>query len=146
MPKLAGRFLKVYIDNGAGAPQDVSADIDSVEIPDEYGSLDVTGFGEGAVNSIPGMPNLPIRMTGHFNPAATTGLFTVLKSIAGLYQSSTVTVQVGLNAAPVANNPEFEGEFWLASWPKSATPAGKIVINVNLEVFGSAAPAWGTVS
>src|SRR3989304_757342 len=109
MAKLAGKWLKIYIDDSAGSPQDVSSDIDSVDIPDEYGSLDMTGFSDGGVNSSPGMPHLPIKITGKFNPTATTGLYTVLKGILGSYTSKTVTVQVGNNAAPAAGVPEFEG-------------------------------------
>jgi len=146
MAKLAGRFIKVYIDDSGGTARDVSSDVDSVEIPDEYGSLDMTGFSDGSVNSAPGMPNLPIRITGKFNPAATTGLYTVLKGILGSYTSKTVTVQVGQNAAPTTGDPEFEGEFWLQAMPISATPTGNVTISASFEVMGSTAPAWGTVS
>lgn len=145
MAKLAGKWLKVLIDDSAGTPRDVSADVDSVDIPDEYGSLDMTGFGEGSENSAPGMPRLPISITGKFNPAATTGLYTVLKGILGSYTAKTVTVQVGQNAAPTSNDPEFEGEFWLQAMPIGATPTGNVTIGGNFEVMGSAAPAWGTV-
>jgi hypothetical protein len=146
MAKLAGRFLKVLIDDSGGTPRDVSADIDSVEIPDEYGELDMTGFGEGSENSAPGMPSFPVEIAGMFNPAATTGLFTVLSGIVGGYTGRTVTVQVGNNAAPTTGDREFEGEFWLSKLGISATPKGKTVIKASFRVMGSTAPAWGTVS
>lgn len=144
--KLAGKWLKIYIDDSAGSPQDVSSDVDSVDIPDEYGSLDMTGFSDGSVNSAPGMPNLPIKITGKFNPAATTGLYTVLKGILGSYTAKTVTVQVGNNTTPAAGVPEFEGEFWLQAMPMSATPTGNVTLGGNFEVLGATAPAWGTMS
>ena len=148
MAKLAGKWLKVYVDDNTGTPvaRDVSSDVDSVDIPDEYGSLDMTGFSDGSVNSAPGMPNLPIKITGKFDPAATTGLYTVLKGILGAGSAHTVTVQVGQNAAPTTGDPEFEGEFWLQSMPVGATPTGNLTIAGNFEVFGASAPAWGTVS
>lgn len=146
MAKLAGRFLKVYIDDSSGAAQDVSNDIESVDIPDEYGELDVTGFGEGSDNSMPGMPSFPVEITGMFNPTATTGLFTVLKGIVGGYTARTLTVQVGQNAAPTTGDPEFEGEFWCSKMNVSATPKGKVALTASFRVSGSVAPAWGTVS
>ncbi len=146
MAKLAGRFLKVLIDDSGASPQDVSADIDSVDIPDEYGELDMTGFGEGSDNSSPGMPGFPVEINGTFNPAATTGLFTVLKGIVGGYTSRTLTVQQGQNAAPTTGDPEFEGEFWCSKIGISATPKGKTTLKASFRVMGSVAPAWGTVS
>lgn len=143
--KLAGRFLKVMIDDSAGTPRDVSADIESVDIPDEYGELDTTGFGEGGDNSIPGMPSFPIEINGMMNPAATTGLYTVLKGLLGSYTSKTVTVQVGQNATPTSGDPEFEGEFWLQKMNISATPKGKVTLKGSMRPMGSTAPAWGTV-
>jgi len=145
MAKLAGRFLKVFIDNSAGAAQEVSGDVESVTIPDEYGELDMTGFGEGSDNSAPGMPGFPVEITGTFNPAATTGLFTVIASILGGYTSRTVTVQVGQNAAPTNGDPEFEGEFWCSKMGISATPKGKTTLTASFRVMGAVAPAWGTV-
>ena len=144
--KLSGKWIKVLIDDSSGNPQDVSHDIDSVDIPDEYGSLDMTGFMDGSVNSAAGMPNLPIKITGKFNPAATSGLFTVLSGILGGYTGRTVTVQVGQNTTPTTNDPEFEGEFWLQGMPIGATPTGNVTLGGNFEVYGSTAPAWGLVS
>ena len=146
MAKLAGRYLKVFIDNSAAAAQEVSADVDSVTIPDEYGELDMTGFGEGSDNSAPGMPSFPVEITGTFNPAVTIGLFTVIASILGGYTSRTVTIQVGQNAAPTNGDPEFEGEFWCQKMNITTTPAGKVNVVASLRVFGATAPAWGTVA
>ncbi len=144
--KLAGRFLKVLIDDSTGTPQTVSGDINSIDIPDEYAEVDVTGFSEGGENSIPGMPSFPVEITGHMNAATTTGLFTVLKGIVGKYSACTLTVQVGQNAAPTTSDPEFEGEFWCQKMNLSADPKGEIKITASFRPYGSTAPAWGTVS
>lgn len=145
MPKLSGQYITVTLDDGADAPQIVSTDIESIDIPDEYGELDVTGFSEGAVNSIAGMPNFPVEIVGNFNPLATTGLFTVLSGIKG-GGAKTLTVAVGDGAAPIMGDPEFEGEFWCPKMNVGATPQGKIVITTSLRVSGSVAPAWSTVA
>jgi hypothetical protein len=146
MAKLAGRWLKVLLDDGTGNPQDISNDLDSINIPNEFGEIDVTGFGDGAENSMPGLSNFSVEITGTFNPAAGNGLFTVLKAINGVYEGHTLTVQVGQNAAPTSGDPEFEGEFWCQKMNVSATPTGKTVINGSLRVYGATTPQWGTVS
>jgi hypothetical protein len=146
MAKLAGRYLKVLIDDSAGTPRDVSSDIESIDVPDEYGELDMTGFGEGGENSIPGMPSFPVEITANYNPAATTGIYTVVKGILGSYTSKTLTVQVGQNAAATTGDPEFEGEFWAQKMNVSATPKGKVSLTISLRPMGSTAPAWGTVA
>jgi hypothetical protein len=146
MAKLAGRFIKVYIDDSGGVAREVSGDVNSVDIPWELGELDVTGFNEGSVNSIPGMPSFNLEISGTFNPTATTGLFTVLKDIVGDYATHTVTVQVGQNASPTTGDPEFEGEFWCSKMNITTTPSGKVEISGSFRVWGATAPAWGTVA
>jgi hypothetical protein len=142
--KLAGRFLKVWIDDASGTPRDVSADIESVEIPEGYGELDMTGMGQGGEDAAPGMPGFPVEMVGMFNPAATTGLFTVLSGIIGQYASKTVTIQVGNNAAPTATDPIFEGEFWLQKMSPGAVVKGKKALKASFKPMGGTAPSWWT--
>jgi hypothetical protein len=145
MAKLAGKFIKVLLDDTGGTARDVSSDVESVDIPDEYEELDVTGFTDGAENSIPGMPSFNVEVQGNFNPAATTGLYTVIKGIMGSYTSKTVTVQVGQNATPTTGDPEFEGEFWCSKMTIGATPKGKVTLTASFRPMGATAPAWGTV-
>ena len=145
MAKLSGQYFTVTIDDSGDAPRDVSSDVESADIPDEYGELDVTGFSDGAVNSIAGMPAFNVEITGNFNPAATTGLFTVLNGIKG-GGAKTLTVAVGQGAAPTTGDPEFEGEFWCQKVNIGATPQGKAALSASFRPSGSAAPAWGTVA
>lgn len=145
MAKLSGQYLVVYIDDSGDSPRDVSSDVKSIDIPDEYGEIDATGFSDGAVNSISGMPSFNVEITGMFNPGATTGLYTVLNGIKG-GGAKTLTVQIGQGAAPTTGDPEFEGEFWLQKMNVSATPQGETGITASLRPSGSTAPAWGTVA
>lgn len=144
MAKLSGQYLKVLIDDDADTPQDVSTDVESVDIPDEYGELDVTGFTDGVVNSIAGMPSMPIEINGHFDPSSDS-LFDIAKGAAG-GGARTITVQIGQGAAPTTGDPEFEGEFWCQKVSISATPQGKLNVATSWRPHGSTAPAWGTVS
>jgi hypothetical protein len=145
MSKLAGRWIKVLLDDTTPTARDISGDVESVDIDDGYGELDVTGFGDGSENSIPGMPTFNVELTCHFNPAATTGVYTVVKGIVGAYSGHTLTVQQGQNAAPTTGDPEFEGEYWCSGMKFSSDPKGKTTLTVSLRVYGSTAPAWGTV-
>ena len=146
MPKLKAQFLKVLLDNAALAPQDISADLDSVDIPNEYEEVDVTGFTETVVNTIPGMLTAPVELSGTFNSASPAGFFTVVNGIKGVYAGHTLTVQVGQNALPVSTDPEFEGEFVCIRMGVSGNPRGKLVLTASLRPFAGAAPVWGTVA
>ncbi len=144
MAKLSGQYLTVTIDDSADAPQGVSGDVESIDIPDEYGELDVTGFSDGSVNSIAGMPAFNVEIAGNFNPAATTGLFTVLKGIKGK-GAKTLTVAVGQGAAPTTGDPQFEGEFWCQKMNVSGTPQGGLKLTASFRPSGSTAATWGVV-
>lgn len=146
MAKLAGRWVTVNLDDAGPTARDISSDIDSIDIPIEYDELDVTGFSDNAKNSIPGMPGFNVELSGTFNPAATTGLATVLNAIVGDYVAHTLTVAVGQNAAPAMGDPEFEGEFWCPKYQVSGSPTGKLAVSTSLRVYGTTAPAWGTVA
>ncbi len=144
MAKLTGDHIIVQLDDSAGTPRDISADVESTDIPDEFDDVEVTGFSEGSHNSIPGMANFPVELQGVFNAAATTGLFTVLKGIVGQKLGHTLIVDVGQGAAPVTGDPRFTGEFWCQKMNISATPAGKVAVTASLRVFGAVAPGWIT--
>ncbi len=145
MAKLSGQYLTIAIDDSADAAQNVEGDVESIDIPDEYGELDVTGFSDGSVNSLAGMPAFNVEIAGNFNAAATTGLFTVLSGIVG-QGAKTLTVAVGQGTAPAMGDPEFEGEFWCQKMNISATPQGKVTLNASFRPSGSTAPAWSTVA
>jgi len=145
MAKLSGQYLVISIDDSGDTPRDVSSDVKSIDIPDEYGELDATGFSDGAVNSIAGMPQFNVEISGMFNALADTGLFTVLSGIVGK-GAKTLTVQVGQGAAPTTGDPEFEGEFWCQKMNISSTPQGDASITTSLRPHGAVAPAWGVVA
>lgn len=140
MGKLSGQYIVVFIDDSGDSPQDVSVDVNSIDIPDEYGELDTTGFSDGAVNSIAGMPSFNVEVAGDLNPASNS-LYDVLKGIVGK-GAKTLTVQVGQGAAPTTGDPEFEGEFWCQKLNFAATPQGKPGVTTSLRPSGSVAPAW----
>jgi hypothetical protein len=145
MSKLTGEHIVVLLDDSGGSPQDVSTDVESVDIPDEYDEVEMTGFSDGAHNSTAGLPSFPVELAGMFNPDANS-LYQVLAGIKGVKSGHTLTVKVGQGAAPVSGDPEFEGEFWCQKMNVSTQPGQKISVSTSLRVYGATAPAWGTVA
>jgi hypothetical protein len=144
MAKLAGRYLRVYLEDEGGTLQDVSAWIQSVDIPDEYLELDTTGLSEGVENSIPGLPGMPVEITGMFSPASGS-LYDVVSGIAGKVGAYSFRVQVGQNAAPVLGDPEFGGEFWCSKVSFAVGAKGANMMTASLRVYGETAPTWDEV-
>jgi hypothetical protein len=145
MAKIAGRWVSVSLDDVNPLLRDISTDVESIDIPDEYGEIDVTGFMDGVENSIPGLPRMPVELTGHFDTTTNTGLYTVLKGIVGVYASKTLTVKIGSNTTPTTNDPQFSGEFWCQKMNITANPKGGVKISASLRPYGAVAPAWGVV-
>lgn len=136
MAKLTGPFISISIDK-AGTLKDVSSDIESVDIPDEWLDADMTGFGEGVENFLPVLPTMVITFVGKMNPA-TDRLYDVAKANRGLYTSQTVTIKIGQNATPTTGDPQISGEFMQQKMQMGATP--KTAIGMTL-VYK---PATGT--
>src|SRR3990170_2838536 len=132
MAKLNGQYLQVQIDDSGAVLRDVSKDVNSVDIPDEYGELDATGFTDGAVRSIAGMPSFPVEIAGDFDATALS-LYQVLKGIVGQSAvSKTLTIDVGQGALPTTGDPRFTGEFWCSKLNIAATPQGKLTIAASM--------------
>jgi len=142
MAKLTGPYITVQIDKAGAGPNDVSADIESITVPDEWLEADMTGFGEGVENSAPVLPTMPIEIVGKMNPA-TNRLYDVAKANRGLYTSQTVIIDIGQNAAPVGGDPRISGEFWQQKLSIGATPKSAIGLTLTYKPMGGTAPTIG---
>ena len=54
-------------------------------------------------------------------------------------------VQVGDNAAPVANDPKYSGEFLIGSYRPQIMTGGAVMFTATLQPATGAAPEWGAV-
>jgi len=142
MAKLTGPYITVQIDKNGAGPNDVSSDIESIDIPDEWIEADMTGFGEGAENSAAVLMTMVLTIVGKMNPASNR-LYDVAKANRGLYTSQTVIIDIGQNAAPVAGDPRVTGEFWQQSMKIGATPKSAIGLTLVYKPMGSTAPTIG---
>jgi hypothetical protein len=143
--KTNARYIKVLLDDTGGTARDISAsvsDISSVGL--DYATQDVTAYSDGVVNFTLGHPSAEIDISGPLNNTATTGGHTVLAAIIDSPYSQdtyTLTVQFGIRAAATAGDPEFEGEYLVASYIVN----GDATYTARLIPGSATAPAWGTV-
>ena len=117
-----------------------------VDLGQTFAQHEVTGFGDAAQNFINGQLQSPVTVKGYLTTTATTGTHTVIQPVFAAGSQVTLTVQVGLNAAPVSGNPEFEGEFIVESYKPTIENGGAIMFEAVLKPAIGTAPAWGTVA
>jgi hypothetical protein len=135
--KISAKNAVIIVDNSAGTPTTISGDCDSFELQQDAGIGEVTGFGEGSKNFVPGMPVYGITLNVKFNSTATTGAWTVLKSIFNSATSKTVSI------TPEVGGQTLSGEFVLDALPVKGTPSGILEIgSVHFSVMGAIAPSW----
>lgn len=137
MAKFSAKGAVITIDDSAGSPQDLSTDITSFEIEEDAGAIDVTGFGDGSKNFIPGLPVVGITFEFLYDTRTTTGATTVLRGILNSNTAKSVTVK------PETAGLTLSGEFMLDALNTAATPAGELRHGTaHFSVMGAAKPAW----
>jgi len=118
-------------------PRTISADVASYEINQDLGLVEVTGFGDGGKNFIPGEPVHSVTLDLYYNNTATTGVWTVLRAIATAGTACTLTIKpesTGLTLTFVCI-PE--------SIPLSGKPDGDVHIgSVKFSQMGATAGSW----
>lgn len=135
--KISAKGAVINVDDSGGTPRNISTSVVSYTIEQDAGKIDVTGFGEGSQNFIPGLPVIGISMEIKWDSTATTGARTVLQGI--LYSTTSKTVSI----TPESGAQTFSGEFMLDSLNPTGTPAGDIQLGTaHFSVMGSTAPGW----
>lgn len=144
--KTNAKHIRVYVDDSTPSAQDISASVSSISgVGLTYEEQDVTAYSDGVVNFVLGHPLSEVEITGPFNNTATTGAHVVFTDIVGLNPASdtyTLTVQIGIKAAPTSGDPEFEGEYYCSSYVIN----GDGSFTARMVPASSTAPAWGTVA
>ena len=144
--KTHSRYIKVLLDNAGGSPQDITASVDSIgDIGLTYDQADVTAINDSVMQYLAGRGDADIQLGGPFNNTATTGAHVVLTGLNGANTAATLTVQIGIRAAPTTGDPEFEGEFVVTKYTVSGDMSAPKWSASLKPAFGTSAPAWGTV-
>ena len=125
------------------SPQDLSGDLLPGTLSGGGRTLDeveMTGVSNEFKNFLSGHANSEITGQFYMNDTATTGAFTVLNAALG--SVVTVTIAYGAGAAPIAGDPEWEGEYMLLA-ADVGLAGNKPVLNAIWKPGSSVAPAWG---
>ena len=135
--KISAKSAVIVVDDSAGTPRTISSDCDSFTLEQDAGKIEVTGFGDGSKNYIPGMPVYGVTLNVKWDSTASTGAWTVLKSIFMSSTSKTVSI------TPEVGGQTLSGEFMLDALPVSGKPDGELMVgSVHFSVMGATAPAW----
>ena len=143
--------VRFWFDDTAGTARDLSSSL----VP---GSLSGPGFTRSEV-SLRGVSETAEGYYGDvrdnqvsaqffLDDTATTGSHTVLSAqIADATGEGTLTIQFGSGgAAPVATDPEWEGEYVLVAYDLSVSGGGVVTSATFRPQAGVTAPAWGTMA
>ncbi|MGJ3239907.1 MAG: hypothetical protein ACFE0Q_14440 [Anaerolineae bacterium] len=143
----AGDHIVVKMDDNGGTLRTFEdGDIISVNVPLTFKQHMVAGFGDDAEKYINGQLQSPVTIKGYLTTTSNTGTHTVLKDAFENGTQVTLTVQVGNNATPTTNDPEFEGEYIIESYKPILETGSAIQFEATLKPAIGTAPSWGTVS
>jgi hypothetical protein len=150
--KTTSRYITVTLDDSGGTPRNITNSVTSIGgIGLAYDQVDVTTLADAVKQYLSGRGDAAISLGGQFNNTAVaaapseSGAHPVLSGLNGANTAATLTIAIGVRAAPTTGDPKFSGEFTVLSY----TMAGdlqNLTWNAELKpAFGAAQPAWGTV-
>lgn len=146
------RYIQVFLDDSAGTVRHISGSITNIgNIGLTYDQSDVTTIANSVKQYLTGYGDATIDLGGPFNNTAVaaspseSGAHPVMTSLNGANVAATLTIQIGVRAAPTTGDPEFEGEFVVTNYTLAGTGTDLTWSATLKPAFGAAAPAWGTV-
>lgn len=129
MAKQHGKNASFWLDNAAGALQDLSNFCDNVELPRDASLEEVTSFGDGGVKTIPGLENSTITVSGAWDP-------TFAAHVEAIFQhANTQTFEYGPEGASSGDR-KLSGECRIASFSTSSPVAGRVEFSLEIQVDG----------
>ncbi len=105
----------------------------------------MSGFGDAAHHVINGQLRAPVTLRGYVTTTATTGTHTVINGAFAAGSQVTLKVDVGNNAAPTTGDPEYSGEFYVASYVPAIENGKAVTFTAMLNPAQGTAPSWGTM-
>jgi hypothetical protein len=146
------KHITVTVDDSGGTARNISGSITSIgNIGITYDQSDVTTIANSVKQYLTGYGDASIDLSGPVNndaaaaAPAETGASTILPALADSGNASTVTIAIGIRAAPTSGDPEFSGEFVCTGYVVNASTTDATWSASFKPAFGAAAPAWGTV-
>ena len=135
--KISAKGAVITITDAAAVQRTISSDCDSFEIKQDAGKVEVTGFGDGSKNYIPGLPVYEVVLDVIWNSTASTGAKVVLLGIFGKATPCTLTI------CPEVGGQTLTFPCMMDNFPVKGTPAGKLEIgSVTFSAMGATAGSW----
>lgn len=134
-----GKNTFIEIEDSAGVARVLSAFCDNVSgLPGTRDLSEVTSFGAGGTQSIPGLENVTFSISGSFDPTATTGPHAVLNSLrsATAAQGFRYAPQ-GPASAPASGVVIMSGDCWLSSYEVETSVDDKVSFSAEFQVEGT---------
>lgn len=153
--RTTNRYIDFRIDDSAGTLRSIPVDsISGLDL--NYEEFDLTAFLDAVKGKLLGIPDLKIEITGPFDTTAASaagtlsGSHTVLNGIKGKNTPLTMDIQIGINHAWEAGEPQFgitsSATAGMLCQHYSVDP-GTGKYSASFVVYpGSTLPDWGTTA
>ncbi len=133
----AGTTTKLYLANGAGSLQDLSAYIDNLDVPQTVEQLETTAFGNASRSFIVGLSDGDtISMSGPYDVTIHSHL-TGMK--AAQAAGSAAFPYIFGPGGSVASQARSAGSVFVASYQLSSSVGGRVEYSASLQVSGAVA-------
>ena len=133
MPKESGLGYSVTVDDGAGAPQDISNDITNFSFGTPRGLQDVTGIDKSAMERLLLLADGTVTINGVFNPA-TDQSHDVFKTVPSTSVVRTVTM--------VHSSQTLAMEMLFSDYALVRSADGSFVWTVSGQLADGTVPTW----
>ena len=137
MAKSSGITTTVSVDDSGGTLRDISTSVTSVQISTPRGEQDITGMDKSAVEKLLLRADATVTLAGVYDPTATTGSHTVLRTASSTTVTRTVTVLI--NSTPSAT---LSMEMLCTSYQLSINADGSVTWTATLVLQSGSVPTW----
>jgi hypothetical protein len=137
MAKSSGITTTFSIDDSAGSLKDVSTAVLSFDVSTPRGHADITGLDKSAIERLLLQSDGQVTINGQYDPTATTGLHTVLRTMSSSSAARTVTILV--NSTPTAT---LSMEMICTEYTLNRGQDGNLTCSATLMLQNGAVPTW----
>ena len=137
MAKISAKGAVITLEDSNPTVRTISTDVESYEIQFAVDVIEATGMNEGSHNFIPGQAIIGVTLNLYWNTAASTGAWTVVRSIIGSSSSKALVI------TPESGGLTLTGEYMCDGVTITGSPGTDIKLGaVHFSVMDGTAPAW----
>ena len=131
MANVHGSKAKLWLDDIAGACQDVSGDVTGVTFTRTKNNPESTTFGNNTVQRIDGLKDATMDVTAVFESASGSGVVAVLDD---LYQGSLLSRMQYCPAGSVSGSAVYTASMRLNSFAENSPVDGIVTVNFSMSI------------